>query len=185
MLMNEQTRIKVLVVEDSAAVRMLLVHILGSDPKIEVIGTAGSGREALQFLTRALPDVILMDVEMPEMGGFETTRQIMETQPVPIIICAGSSNPRETISAFRLMEAGAVACIEKPLGKEHPDYDVMAANLLQTVKLMSEVKVVRRWPRLRQPAKAADATPALPPRNPAAIQFVGIGASTGGPPVIQ
>src|SRR5580698_9731763 len=131
--MPDEKKIKILIVEDSSVVLMLLVDILNSDPRIEVIGTAPNGHVALQFLARKTPDVILMDVEMPEMDGFETTRRIMETQPVPIIICSGSSNPHETITAFRLMEAGAVACVEKPRGKTHADYAAMAAHLLQTV----------------------------------------------------
>ena len=157
--MNDEKKINVLIVEDSSVVLMLLVHILNSDPQIQVIGTAPNGREALHFLASKSPDVILMDVEMPEMDGFETTRRIMETQPVPIIICSGSSDPRETITTFRLMEAGAVACVEKPRGKEHSDYEAMAAHLLQTIKLMSEVRVVRRWPRSRGQTKTEEVTP--------------------------
>jgi two-component system chemotaxis response regulator CheB len=180
-------RINVLVVEDSNSVRMLLVHILSSDPQIQVIGAASNGRQAMQLLAEKTPDVILMDIEMPEMGGFETTRKIMETQPVPIIICSGSGDGREAVTTFRLMEAGAVACIEKPIGREHPNFDAVAAHLLQTVKLMSEVKVVRRWSRLRRelPATAAPSALAGPRARAARITAVGIGASTGGPPVLQ
>jgi two-component system chemotaxis response regulator CheB len=138
----------------------------------------------LQFLVDKSPDVILMDIEMPEMDGFETTRQIMETRPVPIIICSGSTNPGETITTFRLMEAGAVACVEKPLNPQHKDYEARAAHLLQTVKLMSEVKVVRRWSRLRR--EAAAPTPSKPPKRAGGqIAAIGIGASTGGPLVLQ
>jgi two-component system chemotaxis response regulator CheB len=183
--MNER-RIKVLVVEDSNVIRMFLVHLLNSDPQLQVIGTAANGREALEFLERNTPDVVLMDIEMPEMDGFEATRRIMETRPLPIVICTGSSNPRETISTFRLMEVGAVSCVEKPLGTEHKDFEAMASQLLQTLKLMSEVKVVRRWPRSRRDGTPSNATPvALSRRTAATIDLVGIGASTGGPPVLQ
>jgi two-component system, chemotaxis family, protein-glutamate methylesterase/glutaminase len=189
--MTDEKKIEVLIVEDSSVVLMLLVHILNSDPQIRVVGTAANGRDALQFLATKSPDIILMDVEMPEMDGFETTRRIMETQPVPIIICTGSSNSKETITAFRLMEAGAVACVEKPRGKAHGDYHAMAAHLLQTVKLMSEVKVVRRWRRTQgQPTRGQTSTEettcwSSPARAPREIELIGIGASTGGPPVLQ
>ena len=184
--MTNERKIKVLVVEDSDVVQMLLVHLLNSDPELQVIGTAKNGREALQFLTQKSPDVIVMDIEMPEMDGFEATRRIMETQPVPIVICTASSNPRETVTTFRSMEAGAVACVEKPLGKEQGDFEVMAAQLLQTVKLMSEVKVVRRGPRPRRDSAAPGSMPPSPvKRAPAKVEAIGIGASTGGPPVLQ
>src|SRR5690349_1063880 len=141
-----KSKIKILVVEDSNVAQMLLVHLLNSDLRMQVIGTAVNGIEALRFLEHEIPDVILMDIEMPEMDGFEATRRIMETKPVPIVICSGSANTRETSVVFKLMEAGAVACIEKPFGAEHKDFELMAAHLLDTVSLMSEVKVVRRWP---------------------------------------
>jgi two-component system, chemotaxis family, protein-glutamate methylesterase/glutaminase len=183
--MTDAGKIKVLVVEDSTSVRMLLVHILNADPNIQIVGTARNGREALQFLTDKLPDVILMDIEMPEMDGFETTRHIMETRPVPIVICAGSTDPRETITTFRLMEAGAVACVEKPRGLDHKNFDAMAAHLVQTVKLMSEVKVVRRWSRLHRETPNAATKTDSPKRACARVTAIGIGASTGGPPVLQ
>lgn len=183
MTMSEQT-IKVLIVDDSSAVRMLLGHILDSDPRIVVIGAVKSGLEAVNFVARKKPDVILMDILMPEMDGFEATRRIMETQPVPIVICSGSSNTREAATMFRLMEAGAVACVEKPIGNEHRDFEKTVANLLQTIKLMSEVKVVRRWPGRRKTLGAPAPALALD-RASATVQAIGIGASTGGPPVLQ
>jgi len=183
--MTQAQKINVLVVEDSNAVRMLLIHILNSDPKIQVIGTAQNGRDALEFLKHKTPDVILMDIEMPEMDGFETTRRIMEMQPVPIVICSGSGNPRETMTTFRSMEAGAVACVAKPLGKGHKDFESMAAHILQTVKLMSEVKVVRRWPRSKRDLQVGMMPPMSIKRGATEIGLIGIGASTGGPPVLQ
>lgn len=183
--MNDR-KVKVLVVEDSSVMQALLVRLLSSDEQIEVIGTARNGRDALEFISRKAPDVILMDIQMPEMDGFEATRRIMETRPVPIVMCSGSTNLRETMTAFRSMEAGAVACIAKPVGHEHKNFDATAAHLLQTVKLMSEVKVVRRWSHSRR-AKASAAEAASPPSSPKAarIELIGIGASTGGPPVLQ
>src|ERR1700748_3744518 len=134
----------VLIVDDSIVARLHLQRILEADPLIPVIGSVADGQAALDFVKDRLPSVILMDILMPGMDGFEATRRIMETQPVPIVICSASTNQRETITTFRSMEAGAVACIEKPLGQQHEDFDECSAHLLETVKLMSEVKVVRR-----------------------------------------
>ena len=179
-------KIKVLVVDDSSVSRTLLVHLLESDPQIHVIGAVNDGLAALNFVNGNSPDVIIMDIHMPLLDGFEATRRIMETQPVPIIICTATATPKEVITPFRLMEAGAVACVEKPVARGHADFEELVTNLVQTVKLMSEVKVVRRWPRLQStalpepPARPAELKPA-----PAAVTLIGIGASTGGPPVLQ
>jgi len=178
--------IKVLVVEDSSVARELLIHILSSNPEIQVIGTANNGIEALDFLARKKPDLIIMDINMPKMDGFEATRRIMETNPVPIVIVSASWDTKEIETTFRAMEVGAVSVLEKPRGISHPDYENMAKELVQTVKVMSEVRVVRRWARLRE----TETTPATPrqvelKRTPTNIKLVAIGASTGGPQVLR
>ena len=86
--------IQVLVVDDSPVVQKLLLHVLQSDPGLQVIGTAGDGAAALEFLQRQTPDVITMDIHMPRLDGLEATRKIMETRPVPIVIVSGNWNPR-------------------------------------------------------------------------------------------
>ena len=178
--------INVLVVDDSKVARQLLVHILESDAQIRVIGAVSDGQAAVNFVAANSPNVVLMDIHMPGLDGFEATRQIMETQPVPIIICSATSDPKEVVTAFRSLEAGAVACVEKPLGPESASYQARVANLLQTIKLMSEVKVVRRWARSRSGAPVRSAARAEQPKSASAgIQLIGIGASTGGPPVLQ
>src|SRR5258706_14702411 len=113
------------------------------------------------------PDVVMMDIHMTRLDGFEATRRIMETQPVPIVICSATARALDVVITFRAMEAGAIACIEKPVGGEHDDFEAKAAQLLETVKLMSEVKVVRRTARSRRsPSPAAHPAPmsaATPP----------------------
>ncbi len=180
-------KINVLVAEDSTVTRMFLVHLLDSDPQIRVIGAVNDGQAALDFVKKNKPDVVLMDIHMPRLDGFEATRRIMETQPVPIVICSATAKTKDVVITFQAMEAGAIACIEKPLGREHGDFEAMAAHLLETVKLMSEVKVVRRTARSQPaPLPAAHPTQAAKwQRAPAEIKLIGIGTSTGGPPVLQ
>ena len=180
-------KIRVLIADDSKVSRMLLVHLLEADPNIQIAGTVNDGQAALDFIERQRPDVILMDLHMPGLDGFETTRRIMETRAVPIVICTATMNARDVAVTFRSMEAGAVACVEKPVSRQHPAYESLAANLVQTVKLMAEVKVVRRWPRSRFAAAACESAPRTPEEKaaPVAPRLIGIGASTGGPPVLQ
>src|SRR3990172_5505267 len=153
--------IRVLVVEDSPVVREFLVHVLSSDPAIEVIGTANNGEEALKAVEQRQPDLITMDIHMPEMGGLEATRRIMETHPTPIVIVSGSSSAKEVATTLHAMEAGAVAFVERPRGIGHPDHEATAKELVQTVKLMAEVKVVRRWVRLRRDTVVTAVRPPL------------------------
>lgn len=177
--------IKVLVVEDSAVILELLLHILGSDPDIEVVGTARDGESAIEAVERLRPHVVTMDIHMPKIDGLEATRRIMETHPTPIVIVSGSSDPDEVANTFEAVEAGALAVLARPRGPGHPQHEATAQELRNTVKLMSEVRVVRRWARIRREPAAA----ALPRRAlesaPAGIELVAIGASTGGPPVLQ
>ena len=182
---QKEGTIKVLVVEDSPVARELLVHILNSDPQLKVIGTVNNGLEALEALKEKNPDVITMDIHMPEMDGFEATRKIMETAPIPIVIVTASENPREVGTSFRAIEAGALAVVPRPQGLSHPNFKINTTELLQTVKLMSEVKVVRRWRKThvtQRPAREREFDVAGQHRD---IQVVAIGASTGGPIALQ
>lgn len=177
--------IDVLVVEDSPVACEFLLGILGNDPEIRVVGTACDGEAAVDAMRRIRPHVITMDIHMPRMNGLEATRRIMETTPVPIVIVSGSENLQEVETTFDAMEAGAVAVLRRPFGLGHPDHAATAQELVRTVKLMSEVKVVRRWP--RRPAGPSNSVPApmgLVEKN-AKARIVAIGASTGGPPVLQ
>src|SRR5581483_2359470 len=179
-----QRKIRVLIVEDSAVSRELLTHILQSDPEIEVAGMARDGEEAIAETLRLKPDVITMDIHMPKLNGFDTTRRIMEMQPVPIIIVSSSADPNDVQKAFRVMDAGAVAILETPRGTAHPEHNWMAAKLVRTVKLMSEIKVVKRWrrtpPRATKPPQSVQLLSAT-----RSFELVAIGASTGGPAVLH
>lgn len=177
--------INVLVVEDSPVAQLLLVHILNSDPHLTVVGAVDNGEEALAFIERNTPDVVVMDINLPGIDGYVATRRIMETRPVPIVICSANVNPAEVAETFRAIEAGAVAAVAKPFGPGHPDHERTAYDLVETVRLMSEVKVVKRWPKTDRTHKPTGLLPAERPAAPSNCKVVAIGASTGGPPVLQ
>jgi two-component system chemotaxis response regulator CheB len=180
-------KIKVLIADDTRVMRTLLVELLNRDPRIRVMGAVVDGQAALDFLDSGgeRPDVVVMDIHMPGLDGFEATRRIMETRPVPIVICTATASPQDVAVAFRAMEAGAVACVEKPVALG-VDFEPRLQNLLQTVRLMSEVKVVRRWNRSRSAPTVPTANGSTIARASApGIRLIGIGASTGGPLVLQ
>ena len=138
-------KIRVLVVDDSPDIRDLLVFILVSDPEIEVVATAGDGYQAIELAERAHPDVITMDVRMPRLDGVEAVRMIMASNPIPTIIISTSICPEDPESSFRALEAGAIAVCETPQGSSQAEFLAQARNIVQTVKMVSEIPVVRRW----------------------------------------
>ncbi|MGK2858634.1 MAG: chemotaxis-specific protein-glutamate methyltransferase CheB [Thermoanaerobaculia bacterium] len=179
--------INVLVVEDSRVTRDYLVGIIDSDPALRVVGTVESGEAALEFLGSYRPDVVLMDIQLPGIDGFETTRRIVSSNPLPIVVCTSSTTFSEVHTAMHALEAGALAVMKKPAGIGDGNAEVESAAIISALKLMSEVKLVRRWKR-SAPA-AVDTAPAsarTAPQGAAGFSadIVAIGGSTGAPPVV-
>lgn len=178
-------KIKVLVVEDSLTAQKILVKILSADSEIEVVAVASSGEEALEKLQHISPDLITMDIHMPGMDGLEVTRKIMETKPVPIVVVSASCLVEDIERAFQLIEAGALTAIAKPIAIGSGDFEATAWRLVQTVKDMAAVKVIKRWPKkLKEKEKASEiADNPIPEIKP--YDVIAIGASTGGPQAIE
>jgi two-component system chemotaxis response regulator CheB len=177
--------IKVLIVDDSASTRMYLQQLLSADPALTVVGAANNGIEAIAEVERLAPDVITMDIDMPLMNGLVATRRIMETRPTPIIILSGVLDTAEIVSSFRAMESGAIAALPKPRGAGHPDHEREVVALIRTVKLMSEIKMVRRWPLPEKGGAAFIATETVQIKTSPSPRVVAVGASTGGPVAIK
>jgi len=175
-------KIKVLVVDDSVLIRKILCSMIEGDDRFEVVGCAESGKKAIEMCSCYSPDVISMDVHMPDMDGIEATRQIMSLLPVPIVIVSGFYNSSEVEMAIKVLEAGAVFIMEKPCSPGHPNYESNKRNYLSTLKIMSEVKVVRRK-MASKTVETAIKPPIIDNAMPANTQFeiLLIGASAGGP----
>lgn len=174
--------IQVLIVDDSQVSRDLLSGILESEPDISVIGTASDGREAVRLAGLLSPDIITMDINMPEMDGFEAARQIMEESPIPIIIISGVDNLAEIAASFRVMEAGALAILPKPPHPGSPDFPLKSREIINAIRTYVEIRVIRRTKnhsiQKKVPAQSFVPMGRVP-------RLIAIGASTGGPPVIQ
>ena len=172
--------LRVLVVDDSPTARECLVQILAADPEIQVVGVANNGREGVQLTQKLQPDIVTMDIQMPVMNGFEATREIMVTAPRPIVVVSTSTMVADAENAMRALRAGALTLISKPQGPAAADFQQTAKQLVETVKIMADVKVIRR----RRDSSALEPTDTSLAQIPR-VDVVAIVASTGGPPALQ
>ena len=106
-------KIRVLIVDDSASVRMTLSEIIASDPHLEVMATAADPYVAVERIRQEVPDVIFLDIELPRMDGLTFLRKIMSQRPIPVVICSSLAEAgSETL--MQALEAGAVDVVAKP-----------------------------------------------------------------------
>lgn len=179
--------INVLVVEDSPVAQELMKHIINSDPELKVVAVASDGEEALAATQKYKPDVITMDLTMPNMDGLEATHRIMETCATPIVIVTGSNRANDMSHSVELLQAGALAVHFRPHGIGHPNHEEEAQKLIKTLKLMSEVKVITRVRRKKLPERENQDSALYRAKalNKRLIDVVAIGVSTGGPPLLK
>lgn len=168
---------RALVVDDSVVSRRLLRSLLERDPELEVAGEAEDGRAAVAAAMRLRPDVIVMDVRMPEMDGLEATKEIMRRCAAPIVLVTAGTGRPEVDMSFAALEAGALAILDKPaVGGDGRSPET--AEFVETVKLMAEVRVVgRRFDVRSAPGRGPGFDESVSPE----VDVVAIAASTGGP----
>jgi two-component system, chemotaxis family, protein-glutamate methylesterase/glutaminase len=175
--------IRVLIAEDSAVQREFLTFILEESGHFEIVGIANDGEEAVEMAARLRPDIILMDCHMPKLDGIGATRIIMETTPTPIVMASASVLQGEVKITFDAVKNGALAVVNKPPAFGTPHFDQVAAELVRTLRLMAEVKVVRRWPLRSSKPAAHVAVPRV--TGEGGIRAIGIAGSTGAPGIIS
>jgi len=177
--------LRVLIVDDSPTLRLLIRRILGSDPGIQVVGEAANGEEAIALCRKLNPDIITMDIHMPGMDGYEAVRHIMAEMPRPIVVLTSTESDIRLGITYKAIECGALMVLGKPKGLPGTD-PAEADRLISQIKSMADVKVVRRtrWPQPEQPKMPGKAAV---PRNLRLqpVRLVAIGVSTGGPPALQ
>lgn len=174
---------KVLLVEDSLTVRAYVEGILRGATDITLLPPAQDGAAGVELAQRHVPDVILMDLELPVMTGIQAIREIMATVPRPIIVLSGELDKPGTDRTFESFQAGAVDVLAKPRGLSSDERERFAERLLRTVRLMSQARVLRRRPAQPKPQRGPSQELAATPTG----QFSAIllGASTGGPVVVR
>lgn len=188
--MQPSRRIKVLVIDDSAAVRQALSAVLQSDPGIEVVGTAADPYVAVRYMRDVIPDVITLDVEMPRMDGITFLRRLMAQHPIAVVMCS-SLVEDGSATLMQALEAGAVDTILKPaIGVADHLLDARI-QICDTVKAAASARLDRRPGSVKAhasaqpPQKKLTADAMLPPPSGHAMartteSVVCIGASTGG-----
>jgi len=175
--------IKVLIVDDSKIMQESIAYILKTDPEFEIVGYASNGKEAIELTQKYSPDVITMDWQMPIVNGYEATKEIMETNPTPIVVVTGSMAANDVSISFSLIEAGALVVLKKPHGLKHSSFENDSIELIQTLKLMSEIKLVRRIKNNKEnDSKNRNEGDSLKENR---YKLIVVGASTGGPIALQ
>ncbi len=181
-----------LVADDSATARALLVAMFTSEPDFDVVGEAVNGQQAVEMAERLLPDLVTMDVQMPVMDGLEATKQIMVRSPRPIIIVSSTARTDDVELSLDATRAGALMVLPKPEGPQSPGFASDRRQIVSMARAMSAVKVVRRHGSvgigpLNTPAPRPAYTPPASRTTTArgGIRLVAIAASTGGPAAIQ
>jgi two-component system chemotaxis response regulator CheB len=169
------TRTRVLVVDDAVVVRRMVTDALAQDPEIEVVGSAANGRIALQKILQCEPDVVTLDIEMPELDGLQTLREIRRLHPhLPVIMFS-------TLTAH-----GAVKTLEA-LALGATDYVTKPANVGRVAEGLQRVRE-ELVPKIKAICRKATPTPVVPAGGchvggapDGRIDIVAIGVSTGGP----
>ena len=133
-------KIRVLVVDDSALMRQFISDILRSDPRIEVAGTARDGRDALAQIQNLKPDVVTMDVEMPNLSGLQALEEIMRTNPLPVIMVS-SMTQEGAETTLKALALGCVDFIGKPSGSISLNIKTVGQEIIDKVVAASTARV--------------------------------------------
>ena len=166
-------RVKVLIVDDSAVIRQLLTMLLSEDPEIDVVGTAGDPLIARDRIKELNPDVVTLDVEMPNMDGVTFLRKIMALRPMPVVMISTLTQAGAN-TTLEALEIGAVDFIAKPTHDVANGLSAIAQELQSKVKAAARARVGIRAPAATRPKVVR------PQWSGNGERIIAIGASTGG-----
>lgn len=173
---------KVMVVDDSVFARKIVSDIINNSSELKVVGTAVNGREALSLIDKLNPDVITMDVEMPELNGIETLKFIMENRPTPVVMVSSLtvSGARESIEALRL---GAIDIMAKPHGSHSIGLTAQRADLIAKLVAAADVDMSKIKPVSARHNRRVIFHSSIPVSSK--FPIVIIASSTGGPRALR
>ncbi len=168
--------IKVLVVDDCALSRSIIISTMSDCSEIQVIGEAGDGEQSLTMVKEMKPDLVTMDLEMPIMGGLEAIKQIMSTNAVPILVISGHKTDE---NVYKALYNGALDVIDKSEIGEDSD------ELVRKVKLLSGIRVIKhiQGVNLTQKRKIFIQNPQR--EKSSSEKIIAIASSTGGPKALS
>jgi two-component system chemotaxis response regulator CheB len=168
----------VLVVDDSAFMRRVIGEIIDGSPDFHVVGTARNGHEAIRQLHALEPDIVTLDVEMPELDGLQTLGYIMSEAPRAVVMLSAAGTQGGVDLTLRCLELGAVDFVRKPSGPISPDLASVADTLLAALRAATQVNL-KGVPALARP-RFVTQPPTVRERSEATVA-VAIATSTGGP----
>jgi two-component system chemotaxis response regulator CheB len=182
------SKVRVLVVDDSVTIRKMLTDGLSADPEIEIVGSAANGRIALAKIHQTPPDVVTLDIEMPEMDGLETLRAIRKEHPTLPVIMFSTLTERGAAITLDALSAGATDYFTKPsnTGGVTEGLRIIRDEMAPRIKGLVRGRHVPLGPSTSRPPPAPRATPVVggPPRSGTMAvrgDVIAIGCSTGGP----
>jgi two-component system, chemotaxis family, protein-glutamate methylesterase/glutaminase len=177
--------IRVLLVDDSASVRAVLRRFFAKTADLQVVGEAEDGAQAVEAVLAVEPHVVVMDLQMPVMDGYDAIERIMALRPTPIVVLSSRANRNQMQTAFEAMRRGALEVLPKP--EDTPSWQHLAESLPGTVRAVAQARAqpLARRPPPAGPARAAARAVADPIAHRVPLRYVAIGASTGGPAVIR
>lgn len=172
-------------VDDSALMRALISRMLRTDPHIEVIGVARDGHEAVERAMELKPDVVTLDIAMPEMDGLSALRELTRRRLGRVVMLSAQDDDDTVYAA---LAQGAVDFVPKPSGPISADIERLAHVITEKVRVAADVDQ-ERMARLAQSVEWLPKRGAQPRRTPTVAgpleRVVAIGASTGGPPAVE
>lgn len=169
----------ILVVDDSAFMRKLIVEMLSTAPEFRVVGVARNGVEALEQIVALQPDLLTLDLEMPQLDGLQVLQQVMARAPRPVVVLS-AGGAQFGAATMRALELGAVDVVMKPSGAVSLDLPVIRERLLDALRAAVASDTRKVQPRHPVTVQRPDGQERIVP-HPAATQVVVIAASTGGP----